>query len=266
MTKFGIGQPVRRVEDRRFLTGMGSFVSDLILPRQCYGSPVLSPHAHARIVHVEVSAARSAPGVLAVLTGADVESDGLGGIPPYFMPETWGGPKGYATIRPVLVRDRVRCVGDRVAYVVAETETLARDAAELVEVEYEALPAVVGVEEAAKVDAPPIWDDCPTGNIGVTIAFGDKAATNAAFATAKHTIVAAVGKQSHLGQPNRTAMRDRLVQCCRGQVYALHHVAKPTRDTYGAFKVHLRRSGNQNPRYIARRWWWFRHEVQHLSG
>lgn len=167
---------------------MGSFVSDLILPRQCYGAPVLSPHAHARIVRVEVSAALSAPGVLAVLTGADVESDGLGGIPPYFMPETWGGPKGYATIRPVLVRDRVRCVGDRVAYVVAETETHARDAAELVEVEYEALPAVVGVEEAAKADAPPIWDDCPTGNIGVTIAFGNKAATAAAFATAKHTI------------------------------------------------------------------------------
>ena len=68
-----------------FLTGMGSFVSDLILPRQCYGAPVLSPHAHARIVRVEVSAALSAPGVLAVLTGADVESDGLGGIPPYFL-------------------------------------------------------------------------------------------------------------------------------------------------------------------------------------
>ena len=84
------------------------------------------------------SAARSAPGVLAVLTGADAAADGIGGIPPYFMPETWGGPKGYATIRPVLLADRVRCVGDRVAYVVAETEAQARDAAELVEVEYEA--------------------------------------------------------------------------------------------------------------------------------
>ena len=117
MSKFGIGQAVRRVEDHRFLTGSGSFVGDMALPRQCYGAPVLSPHAHARIDKIEVTSARSAPGVLAVLTGADAVADGIGGIPPYFMPEAWGGPKGHATIRPLLLRDCVRCVGDRVAYV-----------------------------------------------------------------------------------------------------------------------------------------------------
>jgi carbon-monoxide dehydrogenase large subunit len=112
MSKFGIGQAVRRVEDRRFLTGAGSFVGDMALPRQCYGALVLSPHAHARINKIDSSAALSAPGVLAVLTGTDAVADGIGGIPPYFMPESWGGPKGYATFRPVLLADRVRCVGE----------------------------------------------------------------------------------------------------------------------------------------------------------
>jgi carbon-monoxide dehydrogenase large subunit len=188
LSKFGIGQAVRRVEDRRFLMGTGSYVADIVLARQCYGAPVLSPHAHARIVEIDVSTARSAPGVLAVLTGADAAADAIGGIPPYFMPETWGGPKGHATIRPVLVADRVRCVGDHVAYVVAETEAQARDAAELVEVKYAELPAVIGVEEAARVEAPQIWENCPNGNVGVTIAFGDKAATAAAFAGARFTV------------------------------------------------------------------------------
>jgi carbon-monoxide dehydrogenase large subunit len=188
MSKFGIGQAVRRVEDRRFLTGAGSFVGDMALPRQCYGALVLSPHAHARINKIDSSAALSAPGVLAVLTGTDAVADGIGGIPPYFMPESWGGPKGYATVRPVLLADRVRCVGDRVAYVVAETEAQARDAAELVEVDYEVLPAVISVEEAVQSGAPQIWQDCPNGNVGVTIAFGDKATTAAVFASAKHVV------------------------------------------------------------------------------
>ena len=188
MNRFAIGQAVRRVEDRRFLTGTGAFVDDMVLPRQCYGVPVLSPHAHARIRRVDTAAARAAPGVLAVLTGADAAADKLGGIPPYFMPEAWGGPKGHATVRPVLLADRVRCIGDRVAYAVAETEAQARDAAELVDVDYEQLPAVIGVENAIKNDAPRVWDDCPDGNLGVTIAFGDKAVTDAAFAAARHVV------------------------------------------------------------------------------
>ena len=104
------------------------------------------------------------------------------------MPEHWGGPKGFGTLRPVLLADRVRCVGDRVAFVVAETESQARDAAELVEVEYEPLATVVALEEAIKPDAPKVWDDCPNGNVGVTISFGDKTSTDAAFAKAKHVV------------------------------------------------------------------------------
>jgi carbon-monoxide dehydrogenase large subunit len=184
--KFGIGQAVRRVEDQRFTTGGGRYVGDFTLPHQCYGVAVLSPHAHAAIRNVDVSAAKVAPGVLCVLTGADAEADKVAGIPPFFMPESWGGPKGFPTTRPVLLADRVRCVGDHVAFVVAENEAQARDAAELVVVDYEPLPALVDIEQAAKTGAPKIWNDCPNGNIAVTIAFGDKAATDAAFAQAAH--------------------------------------------------------------------------------
>jgi aerobic carbon-monoxide dehydrogenase large subunit len=188
MPKFGIGQAVRRVEDQRFLTGTGAFVSDMNLPHQCYGVLVLSPHAHATIRRIDTVEAKAAPGVICVLTGADAVNDKLGGIPPHFMPDSWGGPPAFATIRPVLLADRVRCVGDRVAFVVAETEAAARDAADLVKVEYEVLSPVLDLEEAIKPDAPRIWADCPTGNVGATIAVGDKAATEAAFSTATHVV------------------------------------------------------------------------------
>ena len=185
-SKFGIGRAVRRVEDQRFTTGSGQFVADLSLPRQCYGVCVLSPHAHAVIKRIDVSAAKAAPGVLAVLTGADAAADKIGGIPPFFMPDSWGGPAGFSTIRAVLLGDRVRCIGDRVAFVVAETEAQARDASELIAVDYEPLPAVVDLEQAAQPSAPKVWELCPHGNVAATIAFGDKGATDAAFAQAKH--------------------------------------------------------------------------------
>src|SRR5271163_2962780 len=187
MSKFGIGQAVRRVEDQRFTTGAGQFVADFALPRQCHGVAVLSPHAHAVIKRVDATRAKAAPGVLCVLTGADALTDKVGGIPPFFMTESWGGPKGFGTTRPVLLADRVRCIGDRVAFVVAETEAQARDAAELVAIDYDPLPALVDLEQATKAHTTKIWEDCPNGNIAVTIAFGDKAATDAAFAAAKYT-------------------------------------------------------------------------------
>lgn len=119
MMKFGVGQPVRRVEDQRFLTGRGQFVDDVILPRQAYGALVLSPHAHAKIVRIDTRAAQGAPGVICVLTGQDALADDIGGLPPYFLPAAWGGPPAFSTIRPILIADRVRSVGDRVAFVVA---------------------------------------------------------------------------------------------------------------------------------------------------
>jgi carbon-monoxide dehydrogenase large subunit len=188
MNRFGIGQAVRRVEDQRFLTGRGCFVDDMSLPHQCHGALVLSVHPHARIKRIDVAAARAAEGVLAVLTGADAAADKLGGFPPLFMPEDMGGPKGFKTIRPVLVHDRVRCVGDRVAFVVAETMAQARAAADAVVVEYEPLPSVVSIEDAVKDGAPKIWDECPTGNVSCGLMFGNKDATDAAFAKARHVV------------------------------------------------------------------------------
>lgn len=187
MSKFGIGQPVRRVEDQRFLTGTGRYVDDINLPHQARAALVLSPHAHARVKKVDVSKALKAPGVLCVLTGADVTAEKFGGLPPQFMPEDMGGPKGYRTFRPILATEKVRFVGDRVALVVAETEAQARDAAELVEVDYEPLPAVVSAEEAAKDGAPKVWDDAPN-NIAFPLMIGNKEATDAAFTGAKHVV------------------------------------------------------------------------------
>src|SRR6266481_256069 len=188
MAKFGIGQAVRRVEDQRFLLGQGRYVDDISLPGQCYGVTVLSPHAHARIKRIDVAKARAAPGVLCVLTGADAVAEKLGSFTAHLMPEDFGAPKGHRTFQPVLNGEKVRFVGDRVAFVVAETLTQARDAAELVEVDYEPLPAVVNLEDAVKDGTAKVWDDCPQGNVGFRLMFGNKDATDAAFANAKHVV------------------------------------------------------------------------------
>jgi carbon-monoxide dehydrogenase large subunit len=188
MAKFGIGQAVRRVEDQRFLQGHGRYVDDISLPGLCHGVTVLSPHAHARIKQIDVSKAKAAPGVLVVLTGADAVAEHLGSFTAHLMPEDFGAPKGHRTFQPVLNAEKVRFVGDRVAFVVAETATQARDAAELIEVDYEPLPAVVLLEDAAKDGAPKVWDDNAMGNVGFRLMFGSKDATDAAFAKAKHVV------------------------------------------------------------------------------
>ena len=188
MNRFGIGQPVRRVEDQRFLTGRSRYVDDIQLPHMLHGAVVMSPHAHARIRRIDTAAAQSMPGVALILTGEDVKAEKLGGIPPLFMPEDMGGPKGYRTFRPLLEPAKVRYVGDRVAFVVAGSPANARLAAEAIEVDYEPLPAVVNVEDAAKEDAPKVWDDNAAGNLAFPLMMGNKEATDAAFAKARHTV------------------------------------------------------------------------------
>ena len=188
MNRFGIGQPVRRVEDQRFLTGRSRYVDDIQLPHMLHGAVVMSPHAHARIRGIDASEALKLPGVVCVLTGEDIKKDGLGGIPPLFMPEDMGGPKGYRTFRPLLEATKARYVGDRIAFVVANSPEQARIAAERVEVDYEPLPAVVSVQDAAKEGAPKVWDDNGAGNLAFPLMMGNKEATDAAFAKAKHTV------------------------------------------------------------------------------
>jgi aerobic carbon-monoxide dehydrogenase large subunit len=187
MLKFGIGQPLRRFEDRRLLTGNGRFQDDVAVPRQAYAVFVRSPHAHAAIGAVDTAAARAAPGVLAVYTGIDYRNDGLA-MPKATMPRKKAdGSPMFAPQRPALVVDRVRYVGDPVAMVIAEGVEMARDAAECVAVDYRPLPAATAVTEAARPGAPRLWDENPD-NISHTYERGDRQATEAAFARAARVV------------------------------------------------------------------------------
>src|SRR5580658_4608059 len=185
--KFGIGQPVRRYEDVRLLTGRGHYQDDNVLPRQAWCIFVRSPYAHAQINSIETTAANEAPGVVAVYTSADYVADVIS-MPKSNMPrKKRDGSPMFAPQRPALIGDRVRYVGDPVAMVIAETLAQAKDAAELVFVDYETLQSVTDVAEAAKPGAPAVWDE-NGDNISHTFERGDKAATDAAFAKAKHII------------------------------------------------------------------------------
>jgi aerobic carbon-monoxide dehydrogenase large subunit len=187
MGEFAIGQPVSRFEDPRLLRGGGRYVDDMALPGMVYGVVLRSPHAHARIRAIDSAAAKAAPGVLAVLTGADWKASGFGDLPvPGGFKRRDGRPL-YRPPYPALVKDRVRWVGDCVAFVVAETRHQAMDAAELIAVDYEPLPAVTATADAAKPGAPRVWDDCDD-NICFVQAEGDAAATAAAFARADHVV------------------------------------------------------------------------------
>jgi carbon-monoxide dehydrogenase large subunit len=185
MNEGPIGRSLRRLEDRRFLTGRGRFVDDMNLPRQLYGSVVRSPHGHAAIAGIDSAAAADMPGVHGVFSAADLDADGIGLLPciaqvatvaPMIVPP-----------RPALARDRVRHVGDPVAFVVAESAQQARDAAERVAVEYRPLRAVVDAAAALAATAPILWDEAPD-NLSYRFERGDKAAVDAAFAAAAHSV------------------------------------------------------------------------------
>jgi len=189
MTKYGVGQPVLRTEDPRLLTGHGKFNDDYIIDGAAQSYVLRSPHAHADIVSIDTAAAKSAPGVLAIFTGDDLAADGLGGFPgpPAFFAELTkpdGSPLSYPP-QFALTSDRVRYVGDPVAFVVAATLDQARDAAELIEVTYNQLPIVTDTAEAMAPGAPQIWEEVPR-NFLFQAQVGDKAATDAAFEKAAH--------------------------------------------------------------------------------
>ena len=185
MGEFAIGQGVSRFEDPRLVRGDGRYTDDIKLPGLAHSVVLRSPHAHAKIKSIDTAAAKSAPGVLAVLTSADIKAAGYGDLPvPGGLKRRDGSPM-YRPRYPILVEDRVRWIGDSVAFVVAETVAQALDAAEMITVDYEELPAVTSTAEAPKPGAPRVWDDCPD-NICFVELIGDKAAVDAAFARAAH--------------------------------------------------------------------------------
>ena len=174
-----IGASIKRKEDKRFITGKGTYTDDIVLPNMTFAHIVRSPHAHARIKSIHVDAARSHPGVVAVFTGKDLQDDGVGSVP-----NGWQiGEDMKEPPHPAIAVDRVRYVGDAVAVVIAEDRFAARDAAEKVEVDYEVLPAVVDAAKAIEPGAPAVHDEAPD-NISFKWELGDKAATDEAMSKA----------------------------------------------------------------------------------
>ncbi|MBK8740860.1 MAG: xanthine dehydrogenase family protein molybdopterin-binding subunit [Betaproteobacteria bacterium] len=178
-----IGASVRRKEDYRFLTGAGQYTDDIDQPRQTYAVFLRSPHAHAKIKSIDTAAAIRAPGVVAIYTGADLPAT-VGGLPCGWLITSTDGTPMKEPKHPLLAQGKVRYVGDQVAIVIAESIPQAKDAAELIEVDYEVLPAVVDTASAARA-ATAVHDEAPD-NVCYVWALGDKAAVDAAFASAAH--------------------------------------------------------------------------------
>ncbi len=194
-TSSRIGQPVRRLEDLRLITGNGTYSDDVNLPGQVYAVMVRSPHAHARIRSIDVAAALATPRVIAVLIGRDYQDDGHQPIPhkvwsqhpAEIMLRERNGFKTFTAAHYPLAVGKVRFVGEAVAMVIAETVAAAKDGADLVEIGYEALPAVTDTLAAAEPDAPRLFEEAGS-NVVVDGELGDFAATEAAFARAAHVV------------------------------------------------------------------------------
>ena len=217
-TVFGaIGHPIRRKEDARLLTGKGRFSDDFSIDGQCHAAMVRSPHPHARILRVDTGKAKAMPGVLGVFTGADCKADGLKPIPHTPVPSTKfdmkltgpGGGSVFSGPHMLLPADKVRHVGEAVAMVVAQTRAQALDAAEAVEVEYQELPFVISAEDALAAGAATIWDEVPD-NVLVDTMFGDRAATERAFAAADRVVKAKfnIGRVTAVPMELRSALAE----------------------------------------------------------
>ena len=186
MSAAGIGQSVTRQEDARFLSGRGRYVGDINLPNQAYAIVLRSPHAHALIRSIDTAVASAMPGVLGVFTASDLGTD-LGTTAVAFKRTRPDGSPMFWRAYPGLAKEAVHHVGDPVAFVVAESIDLAKDAAEQVQVDYAALPAVGDIEFALRPGAPAAWQDCPD-NVSHVHELGNRAATDAAFASAAHVV------------------------------------------------------------------------------
>jgi carbon-monoxide dehydrogenase large subunit len=203
--KFGIGQPVTRKEDPKFLMGKGRYVGDIEVPNMVYGYVLRSPHANAQINSIDVSAAQKAPGVIVALTGDDYAADDMGHIAcATMMPMLMGGQEGVQRPHGALVSDVVKCVGAPVAFVVAETLEQAKDAAELIEVDYESLPAVSSTAQAREADAPLVWEGTEN-NKSFTYKIGNVPGVEEAINNAHHVTKATIANN----RVNTNAMEPR---------------------------------------------------------
>ena len=187
MTRFSISQPVRQVEAPRLLQGQGRFTDDLTFDRQSYAVFLRSPHAHAKLLRVDATAAREMPGVIAILTGEDYAAEGLGDVRGISPAKRRDGSPMFRPPRPAITRDRVRHVGQPIAVVIAESVARAKDAAEAIEVDYELLPVTLSTAEANAPGAATIWSECPN-NEPVYSTKGNRDAADKAFAAAHHVV------------------------------------------------------------------------------
>jgi carbon-monoxide dehydrogenase large subunit len=187
MREFTLGSSVPRIEDLQLVRGKGRYTDDISMPGQTHLYVLRSPHAAARIRKVDVAAAKAAPGVVAVFTGADLEADDIGSLPNRLRRKRKDGQPSFEPRFRALALDRVALVGDPVVAVIAETMAAAKDAAELVEIDYEVQPSVTGTGEAVKPGAPAVWKEAPD-NVCFYEEVGNKAAVDAAFASAKHVV------------------------------------------------------------------------------
>jgi aerobic carbon-monoxide dehydrogenase large subunit len=185
MTKFGLAQSIRRVEDPRLLKGNGRYTDDIVLPGMLHGIVVRSPHAAAKLGAINTTAAASVAGVKAIYTAADLSADGIGPLPCAAPVQNRDGSDMADPPHLALAEGAVRHVGDPVAFIVAETASAARDAAELVSVDYDVQPSITDLAHVTDADAPLVWPDVKQ-NIAFDWGIGDKTATDALFATAAH--------------------------------------------------------------------------------
>ncbi|MBI5264560.1 MAG: xanthine dehydrogenase family protein molybdopterin-binding subunit [Bradyrhizobium sp.] len=185
--RFGAGQPVKRLEDLRLLTGKGQFIDDKPDEGALWLHVLRSPHAHARIVSIDTGAAAGMPGVEAIYTGADLIRDDIGSIPTLNIFKRPDGKPMSVPPRRLLAHEVVRFAGEPVAAVVASSRALAQSAAEAIQVEYDVLPAIVDPQEAIKPGAPVVWQDAPD-NIVAAMSYGDAAKVDEAFARAAHVV------------------------------------------------------------------------------
>ena len=241
----GIGAPLRRVEDRRFLLGRGRFVADIELPGALHCILVRSPHAHARIRKIDTAAAAASPGVAAVFTGSDMAADGVLPMRPLWVIRSRDGSEMAQPPRYALARGTVRHVGEPVVAVIGETHEAAADAAERVAIDYEVLPAVIDVRAAQAAGAPRLHEAAP-GNVCFRWARGDEAAVRAALAAAPHKVAVDLVNNRLIGAALEPRAAFATVEPATGRLtlvsatQAPHHIRKQVTEQLGIPESALR--------------------------